>query len=310
MKLLFKLAASAAMIVCLLGLTASAQTSPAAGGAPSVREVLPATADPSLKTEFDAPNVIIVPSGKLRPELVVFFPGTHGKPKQNTEFLETIASGHFRVIGLMYNNVPHGYGACGKTGDVNCEGSFRRARVEGDAPDAIIKNTPQESIMQRLANLLKYLDKTYPGEGWRDYLAGELPNWQKIIVTGHSQGAGMAAYVAKFHEVARAVLFSGPTDGINLESDSRKLAAWLYEPGKTPSDRWYAEFHEKEKIAPLQPMILDALKVPKDHVFVFKLDPPSTVKAPGLVAYHMTVVHDPSYQPEWEKMFGFEKTTK
>ncbi len=264
-------------------------------------EVLPTVADPGLKTEFDSPSVAVLPKGKpLNDDLVVLLPGTGGKPAQYSLLISTLANGGLRVIGLMYDNKPTEDKACDKTGDVECHRAFREERFAGDAPAATVQNTPAEGIDHRLVMLLKYLDKQHPKDGWARYLDGDQPMWKKIIITGHSQGSGHAAYIAKHYEVARAVLFSGPYDGVNLRTDP-KLAKWLTDETKTPMDRWYAEYHEKDLGAPVPPLTLAALKVPQDHIIISHLDAPAGAPA---ISYHMMGTHDERMVPQWKWLFG------
>jgi pimeloyl-ACP methyl ester carboxylesterase len=271
------------------------------------RDVAPTVADPTLKTDFDAPNLILIPGGELRRELVVFLPGTHGKPKDFMTLQRSIASGGYRVVSLMYNDGDMERAVCGAENDPRCPGAFRRERIFGDAPDAPVQNTKQEAIVSRLVSLLKYEAQANPTEGWDAYLKGDAPNWPSIVIAGHSQGAGNAAYIAKYEPVARVVLFSGGPDAVGRELGTPKLSSWVLEPGsKTPPDRWWAEYHPKEPAGPLLPLGYAALHIPKDHVFELTLEPPSTVKAQGKVAYHMAVVADQRYLPQWQKMFGID----
>lgn len=309
---LFAFPAAFALLAASMLAQAPSGAASAAAGADgiTITEVLPSVADPGLKTEFDQPNLIVAPIGQVRKELVLFMPGTHGTPKGDSVIIDAIASFGFRGVGLMYNDAPTGEALCRAQDSPGCLGRFREERVEGDAPDALEQNTRQEAIVHRLAALLKYEQKTHPGDGWSAYLAGDQPNWKNIIVSGHSLGSGMAAYIAQHHEVARAVLFSGPSDGVGLHPGittqelSTHLSSWLSEPSKTPPGRWYAAYHDKELVARLSPLVYQALGVPKDHVSIFTLDPPPTVHQTGLVAYHMAMIDDPRYIPYWREMFG------
>ena len=267
--------------------------------------VLPTSADPGLKTEFNDPNVVVMPRGAARPELVVLLPGSGGKPSGYPLLISTLADSGFRVIGLMYDNRPTEDKACDKSGDLECHRAFREERFAGDAPQATVKNTPEEGIEHRLVMLLKYMDKEHPKDGWGQYMDGDKPAWKKIIITGHSQGSGHAAYIAKHYEVARAVLFSGPYDGIDLRT-APKLAKWLSDESKTPMDRWYAEHHEQDLGAPILPMTLGALKVPADHIYVSKLE-----SAFGsTLSNHMMGTHDERMVPVWKWLFGVAVDTK
>ena len=307
MKTTVWLIGAAFLMTCVFDVSLCAQMPGSTEDGVAIREVLPTAADPALKTDFDNPNLVYVPAGKLRPELVVFLPGTHGKPQAYMTLQKAIAATGFRVAGLMYNDVPLEGNVCGAQEDPRCPGRFREERVMGEVPDAPVQNSVQESIVRRLVNLLKFEEKANPKEGWDAYLSGENPNWAKIIIAGHSQGAGMAAYIAKHHEVARAVLFSGGPDPAGGKSGTLRIASWVIEPmSKTPPDRWWAEYHAKEFAGTLLPAGYAALAIPKDHVIELGLEPPAMVKAQGLVAYHMAVIADPRYLPEWKRLFGIE----
>ncbi len=60
--------------------------------------------------------------------------------------------------------------------------------------------------------------------------------WDRIVVGGHSQGAGHAAFLAKEHNLAGIIIFAGPGDFVT----GRGPAPWLYEENVTPSERMYA----------------------------------------------------------------------
>jgi pimeloyl-ACP methyl ester carboxylesterase len=269
------------------------------------RLILPTVADPQLKTEFDSPNVVVLPKGTARKELVVLLPGTGGKPAQYRELIQTLVAGGYKVIGLGYDNKPTEAVACDASGDLDCHRHFREERFRGDSPEATVQNTPAEGIEHRLTMLLEYLVRQFPAEGWDQYLDGGKPAWKRMVIAGHSQGSGHAAYIAKNNEVARVVLFSGPYDGIDLRK-SPKLSTWLSEPSKTPMDRWYAEYHEKDLGAPIPPLTLAALKVPEDHIIVSKLASPVETT----IAYHMMGTHDPRMVPQWQWLFGISGGVK
>jgi dienelactone hydrolase len=302
----------ATMLLCaVLAYTGLAQTQRRGGGGEAGLDgsgavlVVPTVADPALKTEYDSPSVALMPKGKPRPELVVMLPGTGGKPAQYSALLRTLSDGGYHVIGLMYDNKPTEDKVCDKSGDLDCHRRFREERFAGDVPDAEVKNTPEEGIEHRLVMMLRYLAKQSPRDGWNQYLDGDHPAWAKIAIAGHSQGSGHAAYIAKTHEVARAVLFSGPYDGIDLRG-TPKLSTWLSDPTKTPMDRWYAEYHEHDLGEPIIPLTLAAIKVPPDQIIVSRL--PSTSGA--AISYHMMGSHDERMLPQWKWLFGIPGGTK
>ena len=100
-------------------------------------------------------------------------------------------------------------------------------------------------------------------------------------------------------------MFSGPYDGIALRT-APQLSTWLGEPSKTPADRWYAEYHEKDLGASIPPLTLARLQVPQDHIIISKLvSPVDTVQA-----YHMMGTHDPRMVPQWQWLFGIAGAVK
>jgi len=263
-------------------------------------------ADPTLKTEYDNPSIVVLPKNP-RPELVVFLPGSHGSPQAASNLFGVLTAGGYRSISLMYEDVPSEADACKENNpdpsgpDPQCSRLFREERIFGDAPDAAVQNTVQQSIDYRLVKLLQYLDKQQPSKGWGQYLNGDQPAWSKIIITGHSQGAGHAAYIAKKFKVARVVLFSGPADFVG-EKGKEHAADWVTEPNKTPAADWYGFYHEKERGAQAFVFTYPALGLTADHTYIEHLEPTSTNKA----AYHTAGPSDIRYAPQWRAFFGIE----
>ena len=144
--------------------------------------------------------------------------------------------------------------------------------------DAAVDNTPAESIVNRLVKLLQYVDGNHPDGGWGSYLENGAPNWQRIAVCGQSQGAGMAAFIAKEHEVARVILFSSPWDFVEA-GGRRELAPWLALPSKTPPDRWFGGYHARENMADLLARSYAELKIPRDHIRIFNEDLPARLQS-------------------------------
>lgn len=167
-------------------------------------------------------------------------------------------------------------------------------------------NPPAESIVARFANLLSALRNTYPKQHWGQYLnQHSLPDWSRIVVAGHSSGAGMAALIAKQHKVTRAVLFSSPWDDWHPAGRPRTTADWLSRPSATPLNRWYGEYQAHEDTAGLIHTAFAALKIPPAHQFVFSLDlPPGYRRHHHHNPFHTATTRDIRYAPTWKAMFG------
>ena len=201
--------------------------------------------------------------------MVLFMAGTSGKPREMPFFPALLQAGH-RVISIAYNTGEAIQQVCPANPDAECAAKTRQKRLYGTNTIAVIDDEPQDAIVLRLIWLLKYLDREYPAEKWGRYLAGAGVNWRRVIVSGQSQGAGMAAYLAQDHVVARAVLFSSPWDSYGRPPT---LAPWLSRPSATPLSRWFAAYHGKENTARLIARAYAALRIPDANVRVWTTEP-------------------------------------
>jgi hypothetical protein len=262
--------------------------------------VKPSEADPNI-TRFDDPNLIMF-NRDLGPDaqLVVFLPGTNGVPANAKLLLGVVADQGYRVIGLDYNDSPAVAQICQMNPAPKCSGDFRQRRAFGTDSTSVVSDTLSESIVSRLANLLHYLDHTHPEEGWQGFLFDDHPNWRRIVLSGLSQGAGMAAYIAKQESVARVVLFSSPWDSYGR---AHTLAPWIIQPSKTPPNLWFGEYHRREGSAELIADAYRGLQIPAANIRVFDLGLPSG-SGIGKDLYHVSTIRNSGYVDQWRFLFG------
>ena len=271
--------------------------------------VTPSSTDPAIQ-RFNAPHLVL--SG-LNPspnaELLLFLSGTSGQPDTASDLLTVAAEAGYRVISLAYNDDPAVVQVCKTNPDPDCSGLVRHRRIYGDAATSLIDDQPQEAIVNRLVHLLQKLDSDHPTEGWGGYLQDGALRWDRLVLMGHSQGAGMAAYMAQRAEVARVVLFSSPWDNYGHQDT---IAPWILEgPGKTPTERWYGAYHARENAAALIARCYRALGIPDEHVLVFPEEP---AQFKGENPYHLSVSGNkttprapdgrPRYAPLWQLLIG------
>jgi predicted esterase len=273
--------------------------------------VTPQSTDPAIR-RFNNPHyVVFEKSVKPSAPLLIFMPGTGGKPERTSDFADVAAHQGYRVIGLEYNDTPAVAQVCPQNPDPACSEKVRRKRIYGDDATGVIDDTHEESIVNRLSKLLAVLERDHPGEGWGDYLENGQPKWSRIAVSGLSQGAGMAAFIAQKTPVARVVLFSSPWDNYGR---TRALAPWLRAgSGATPGDRWFAAYHEKEPMAMTIARAYSTLRIPSKQIRVFTLDP-ATPGAAGEPPYHPSGVNNgatprradgtPAYLDDWRFLLG------
>jgi hypothetical protein len=266
----------------------------------AVQLVKPSKTDPAI-ARFDEPHYVVAPrAGALPDSLVVFMPGTGGKPTNLIPFLNAVAQQGHRVIGLQYNNSPAVVQTCRADPQPECSGDFRHERLFGGNPSPEIDNSDAESVSQRLVSLLAHLDRRHPDDGWGRYLDGKAPDWSRITVSGLSQGSGMAAYLAKKKTVARVVLFSSPWDFHGAQGTP---APWLALDSAT--ERWYGAYHRREAAAPLLARAYRILNIPADHIRVFDAELSAQVEAADAKnPFHVDVVRNTAYRDDWKFLFG------
>jgi len=271
----------------------------ASGAQIPVERIRASTADPRVR-DYDYDDVVLNGGPETRgAPLVVFMPGTGGGENGGPRLLEeTVAHLGNRVIFLPYDTLPPGNQLCPRR-PPQCYWYFRASRTFG-GDGAPVATPPAEAIVTRLASLLRYLDHEHPEAGWRDYIAPDgSPAWPNIVVSGLSQGAGMAAFLAKRFPVRRVVLFSSPWDAVGPEQIP---APWLYRSSATPPDRWWAERHARENTTRLLANAYGALGIPPEHLFVFDGGLPPDASGPN--PYHGSTVTQAGYVRQWRTMFG------
>lgn len=265
--------------------------------------VKPSHTDPSIRHFDENHYVVFDPASSEHGELVVFMPGTHGKPADAARLLHVIAGQGYRVLGLEYNDDPAVVQICPLNPSPLCSGEFRRERIFGNAATSFVDNSTAESIVNRLTKLLEYLDQRDPGSHWSSYLRGGTPDWTRIVVSGLSQGAGMAAYIAKRERVARVVLFSSPWD--YYYAPLQTPAPWLAETSATPPERWFAEYHKRENTAELIARSYRVLRIPSENTLIFDLSiVPALRRGHSGNPFHGSTIRVPDYEPQWKFLFG------
>ena len=244
----------------------------------------------------DQPPHWVVYDPALPEPLLVWLPGTHGRPADGPKvLLRAMRDSGYRVIGLSYLNSDAVGQVCAGArlrGHRHCAAAMRQQRVWGDAPGAPIADRAEDAIVPRLTRLLKHLAEQDPAGQWASYLEGDEPCWSRIVLAGQSQGGGMAAFIAKTRAVAGVLDFSG---GWDFEAKG-ELAAWYRRPSATPPERWHATYHVQEGAADLLAQSYRDLGIPPAQVHALDLP-----LRPGGQP-HGEGIANPAYAPLWQQM--------
>ncbi len=177
--------------------------------------------------------------------MLLFLGGTRSAPDDYRFVCDHAASIGLDVISLSY---PNSVAAAplGSSSDPLIFDNYRDEICFGDQSSDEVDVNALNSINSRVENLLKYLNLEYPDQNWGQYLtASNTPRWDKIIISGHSQGAGHASYLGKIYSVNRVVMFSGPND---YSTFFDAPANWLSESGETPLSKHFSLLHERDQV--------------------------------------------------------------
>lgn len=171
----------------------------------------PNQTDAAYIANQDSHVVSIDPTQNLN-KMLLFLVGTGAGTDTYVALRDFAAELGWDVIVLSYEN---SVAAASLSNDQDSLAfdHYRQEICYGTALSPAIAVDTLNSIKSRFLNLLNYLDANDNSRNWGQYLSA--PNsidWTKIAVGGHSQGAGHAAYLAKFETPERVLMFSGPND--------------------------------------------------------------------------------------------------
>jgi Secretion system C-terminal sorting domain len=177
-------------------------------------------------------------------KLFLFFPGTGAVPFNYREVLKEAANLGYHAVGLNYPNAEAINTLCQPSVDITCHSRARYEVFDGLDRTTDVAVDPNNCIQNRVIKLLQYLQTTYPTENWSQYYSGNNILWDKIIVSGHSQGGGHAGFISKIKQVDRVVMFAA-MDWIPLLN---RNADWITWAGPTTSNRYYGFVHENDEL--------------------------------------------------------------
>ncbi len=260
------------------------------------------------------------PSAAHANRLFVFLAGSGGLPAFYQRIAVRAAELGFHAVSLAYPNWPAVRDLLVAETDPLVPGRIRRERLYGVDEHPAVTVDFANSVQNRLAALLAQQHAAHPDEGWGQFLSSAAtPAWSRIVVGGHSQGAGHAAYLTRDHELAGALLFGGPGDFV-----AGQQAAWLLRPGLTPTEQMlafthfndpgFAGFVWNQRTLGLNEhgslVNVDTSQPPYNgsHMLYSRLAPPPGQNAHNAVVVDAALRLDengrPIYQPVWDYMLG------
>jgi hypothetical protein len=202
-------------------------------------------------TQFNANNVVVSnPNIPFSGKLVVFLPGSNGAPGGYRTVLAAATRLGHRAIGLSYVNNFTIDQLCAMSSDTNCDLKARTEIITGQDTSTLVSVDRNNSIENRLIALLSYLNAQQPGLGWDRFLASGQIQWDRIIISGHSQGGGHAALIAKLNRVRRVAMFAAPAD---FNEASGQASPWLSQPSLTATSSYVGFAHLLDPLVRITP---------------------------------------------------------
>jgi hypothetical protein len=206
--------------------------------------VAPAATDASIDNWQDNHYAYRDTRVPARGRLLVYLPGSYGAPVNGQRYMKEMAAAGNHVIGLRYPNSWMVIDLCADDPDLNCFENVRLEIIDGTDRSALIAVNASNSIINRLTKLLQYLALTYPDEGWDQFLNSGQPYWSRLIMTGHSQGAGHAAVIGKYYILDRVLMFAAPGD-----FNSYGVAPWQDRNHVTSTAGYFGFNHDRDSLA-------------------------------------------------------------
>ncbi len=217
---------------------------PPPAGALIEHVVAPAATDPAISFWLDDHYAYRDTRVAARGRLLVYLPGSFGKPENGRRYMQDMAAAGQHVIGLRYPNSWEVIQLCAGDPDLSCFERVRLEIVDGTDRSPLVAVSPANSIVNRLAKLLDHLARNWPEEGWAQYLATGTPVWSRIVMSGHSQGAGHSAVIGKYYPLDRVIMFAAPGD-----SNAYGIAPWQDRNHLTPTAGYFGFNHDRDSMA-------------------------------------------------------------
>lgn len=205
-------------------------------------KVLPHSTDEDIQSSTTFHYAFVDTRTSLRGKLFVFLGGTSSLPQNYSLISKAAISLGYHVINLNYLNIVTEQG-CKEIADPACFSNYHEEVIFGGMQSDLVEVSVANSITNRILRLLQYLHKLNPNSGWGQFYEGSELMYSKLVLAGHSQGGGHAAYLAQKYSVDRVVLFSSPNDFSDVDV---KVASWCSDEFATTLDRFYGLTHKRD----------------------------------------------------------------
>lgn len=201
-------------------------------------ELAPSVTQTGIK-DVHSGHQVATPVGKGKNLLILMVPGTGGTAIHFKSLDSSYAAMGYHVLALDYVNQVVTT-VCSKSEDSTCFDNFREEIFYGRPVSDKVEVDEQNSLLNRITAALNYLAAHDEKGGWKNFVKNGKPRWERIIASGHSQGAGHAGYIGQHFPVKGVMMLSGPQDYLQAFGTP---APWQKQKGVTSVDKYYAFLH-------------------------------------------------------------------
>lgn len=202
---------------------------------PTVKEISPPDTGAGIVTARGPHRLLVDTEAPSNGLLLVTLGGTNSKPSDLGAIGDLAGRLGYKVAALDYPNSVISTKAR-EVGFPDGFTEFREEVVVGTPVSPIVEVDATNSIENRLLALLMSGDTDFA-----EFVQEGEVRWDKIVVAGHSQGSGHAAYLGKRHRLQAVLLFAGPQD-----TGARGVSPWLSLAGATPPESFLALLHRND----------------------------------------------------------------
>jgi hypothetical protein len=222
-------------------------TNPDNSGGQNVSVLIQPVQTDANYSSTDQSHYVVRNTKKHLNKLLLFIGGSYSVPQNYNLICDHGATIGLDVISLSYPN-DVAAAPLGTSSDQFIFDNYRDELCFGNQVSNQVSVNVLNCIATRAAKLILFLKNTYPDQNWGQYLtSANTLQWNKIIVSGHSQGSGHACYLGKKNLVDRVVMFSGPND---YSTFFNSPGNWLKQNGATPISKQFALLHTQDEIVP------------------------------------------------------------
>lgn len=206
--------------------------------------ILPRSTDPAISSHFEHHWASTREgSVNLKNTLVIFLPGSYRKPVDYKAFIRKSVTLGYHAIGIMYPNSQPVNNFCSATNDITCHRRARHEIVDGVDRHPNINVNFTNSIVNRITKMIKFMHNAKSAQKWGQFLVNGQPAWDKIIISGHSQGGQNAGVLGKYYPIKKVIMFAA----IDFHNNKR-MPDWQDLPANKP--KYFSLFNTKDELLP------------------------------------------------------------